>query len=292
MEKNMNNFKFELIPLDKLIINDTNIYLGKNKEQFIKLLGEPEAVHKNWDGDGFSCYYFDSELMFDCDNDSNIRFIGFQGGHDGELKPYIYGISAFDVNMDELYKILKDHNYGRIEEENEESYGFVEISVGIWKDGANDESDYWTTIGIGEKNCYLEFYNDMIEEKFENFEFNSNNQNIISNVNGLELAMDYYEFMKKHNGNGGEGDFGLNSYIQILNMDELEEYNEMYEIQKSFPNCVAIGTDLGGNHFMYDTNSKKYFSIDCCSMVYEDIMYEENSFEEFLLRWDKELSEE
>lgn len=158
MGKNIKDFKFELYPLEKLMINDMNIYLGKSKEQFIKILGTPESDFENWDGNGHTCYYFNSELSFDCDKNDNITFIQFAGGHEGELKPYIYGISAFDIKMKELYEILKEHNNGRIDEESEESYAFVETSVGIWKDGANDESDYWTTIGVGIKDCYVEFY--------------------------------------------------------------------------------------------------------------------------------------
>ena len=154
MENNVKNFKFELFPLDKLVINDTNIYLGKSKEQFIRLLGEPESVYKEGAGESYY-YYFNSELMFECDNNSNIRFIEFKGGYEGELKPIIYGVSAFEIKMDELYKILEKHNNGRIEVESEESCGFVETSVGIWKD---DETDYWATVGIGVKDYYLEFY--------------------------------------------------------------------------------------------------------------------------------------
>lgn len=158
MGDNAKTIKFELFPLDKLVINDTDIYLGKSKEQFIKLLGEPEAAHKHWDGNGASYYYFNSELMFDCDNNSNISFIEFNGGYEGELKPIIYGVSAFELKTDELYNTLEKHNNGRIDAESEESYGFVETSVGIWKDGANDETDHWTTVGIGEKDYYLEIY--------------------------------------------------------------------------------------------------------------------------------------
>ena len=73
--------------------------------------------------------------MFDRDNDSNIRFIEFNGGFEGKLKPIIYGVSAFEIKMNELYKILEKQDNGRIDVESEESYGFVEISVGIWKDG-------------------------------------------------------------------------------------------------------------------------------------------------------------
>lgn len=130
----------------------------------------------------------------------------------------------------------------------------------------------------------------MLINEFEKFKFNDNNQKMTKEVKGIQVPKDYYEFMMIHNGNGGTGEFGKNSYIQLLNMDELDEYNEMYEIQKWYPNCFAFGTDLGGNHFVYNIVSKKYCSVDSCS-DYEDRMYEEDLFEEFLLRWDKELEE-
>ena len=156
MESNNTKLKFELFPLDRLVINDTNIYLGQSKEQFTELLGKPEDVLK--DGEGSRYYYFDNELMFECDNNSNITYIEFNGGHNGKLKPIIYGVSAFETKMDDLYKILEKNNNGRIDIPHEESIGFIETSVGIWKDGGNDETDYWTTIGIGEKDYYLEIY--------------------------------------------------------------------------------------------------------------------------------------
>lgn len=51
----------------------------------------------------------------------------------------------------ELYEILKEQNNGEIDEESKDSYGFINISVGIWKDSANEDDDYWTTILIGKK---------------------------------------------------------------------------------------------------------------------------------------------
>ena len=44
---------------------------------------------------------------------------------------------------------------GEIDEESEDSYGFINISVGIWKDSANEDDDYWTTILIGKKDYYI-----------------------------------------------------------------------------------------------------------------------------------------
>ena len=73
-------------------------------------LGQPDIVDQ-------SLYYFDSELRFvlflrkvDCE------FIEFLGGYYGNIQPIIYGIQAFQVNADELYRILADHNTGDIME--------------------------------------------------------------------------------------------------------------------------------------------------------------------------------
>ena len=39
--------------------------------------------------------------------------------HYGSLKPYFYGVSAFDISRKELLEILKEHNNGKIDEESE-----------------------------------------------------------------------------------------------------------------------------------------------------------------------------
>lgn len=145
--------KIELFPLEKMIIDGKDIFIGAKKEDVIKLLGEPENKHENYGGNGWGYYYQEFACHFD--NNDELEAIEFLYGHDGKLKPYIYGVSAFDVSRKELFEILKKHNNGRIDEENEDSYGFIEISVGIWKDSANENNDYWTTILIGKENYYL-----------------------------------------------------------------------------------------------------------------------------------------
>ncbi len=144
----------ELIPLEKIIFDGKEIFLGAKKEDVIKLLGEPECILKQYGGKSWRYHY----LEFACDFDENneLEAIEFLAGHSGELKPYIYGVSAFDVSKDELIKILAKNNNGNIDEENEDSYTFIDISIGIWKDSANEDDEYWTTILIGKKGYYSE----------------------------------------------------------------------------------------------------------------------------------------
>lgn len=144
----------ELIPLEKMVIDGKEICLGKKKQHVMELLGNPEHICENYGGESWRHYYYESELAFDYDKNDNLQFIEFLGGHEGLMKPCIYGVSAFDTKAEELVTILSENNDGIIDDSEDNSYGFLGISVGIWKDVANDEEDYWTTIGIGIKDYY------------------------------------------------------------------------------------------------------------------------------------------
>ena len=145
--------KIELFPLEKMVYDNKDIFIGAPKEDVIEILGDPESIQENYGGNSKGYYY--EELCCDFDKDDKLEAIEFLYGHDGSLKPYIYGVSAFDVERKELLDILKEHNNGEIDEENEDSYTFNNISVGVWKDSDNDdENDYWTTILIGKKDYY------------------------------------------------------------------------------------------------------------------------------------------
>lgn len=146
--------KIELFPLEKIVFDGTEIYLGDNKEHIMELLGNPEVIHEQYGGGTWRHFYYDSELALDFDENGKLVFIEFLAGHDGLLKPFIYGISAFDTNMDELVAVLTEHNNDSIDDSESDSYGFLGISVGIWKSDDDDEDDYWTTIGIGIKKYY------------------------------------------------------------------------------------------------------------------------------------------
>ena len=128
-----------------------------------------------------------------------------------------------------------------------------------------------------------------MDELFTEFEFYESTDYNINEINGMPLPSDYLEFMHKHN--GGEGNVGKYAYIQLVQLEELIEYSNIYEMEKYFPHCFAFGTDLGGNLFCYDFKKKIYFSIDACSRSEEDIMFKSGSFEEFIRSWDKQFEE-
>ena len=161
----------ELKPLVGILINGAEIKLGASEKDVRAVLGEPHSKSKN------SLYFNKNELRFDFDNNRNVEFIEFLGGIDGELQPEIYGVSAFQTDADELYSLLKRQNNGGIDDsEAEYSYGFQEISVGIYREitpydvqqmiaeeysvrdeDINEEmrrATHWGSIGIGAANYY------------------------------------------------------------------------------------------------------------------------------------------
>ena len=143
-----------LIPLEKMIVDEKEIRLGEKKEAVLSMLGAPEHIQENYGGGSWRHYYFDTELALDFNRDDRLEFIEFLGGHYGKLKPYIYGISVFDTKDSEVVRILSEHNGGEIDDSEDDSFGFLETSIGIWKD--SEEEGYWTTIGIGVKGYYTD----------------------------------------------------------------------------------------------------------------------------------------
>lgn len=161
-----------LYPLDKAVIGDKTICLGMDKTSVFNVLGKGKSFNEK------RYYYFNNELAINFDDKNNVEFIEFLGGIDGELQPVIYDVSAFEENADDLVEILKEYNNGEIDNsENGYSYGFLEISVGIYReflpeevieDAKNDnkslddedvmddmrKASHWATIGIGVKNIY------------------------------------------------------------------------------------------------------------------------------------------
>ncbi len=125
-----------------------------------------------------------------------------------------------------------------------------------------------------------------MNELFKEFEFNKKTEYTINEINGNLLPKDYLNFMLEHN--GGEGNVGNNSYMQILKLEELIDYNNDYDIFKLFPTCFAFGTDLGGNHFCYNFENKEYFAIDSINISLEDAYCEASSLYDFIVKWDKQ----
>ena len=128
--------------------------------------------------------------------------------------------------------------------------------------------------------------NSNIEDMFGEFDFNEKPEELISEVNGISLPDDYLAFMSEHN--GGEGPIGENNYGRFFRLEELEEINDEYDVQNSWPGCVVIGS-IDDALWAYNTSKGIYCQIDSCNIdedTYYTISY---SFEEFLANMDGEL---
>jgi hypothetical protein len=165
----------EIYPLDKIVIDGVVIRLGMERSAVESAIGKGQLVGKR-------CYYFNSEMAIDYNNDK-IEFIEFLCGIDGVLKPVIYGISAFETHANDLLEVLKAQNNGVIDHnENAYAHQFSNISVGIYREVVPKEVDemieeaasfgnpmsdteiqyemrranHWATIGIGIAGYYID----------------------------------------------------------------------------------------------------------------------------------------
>ena len=163
----------EIFPLEKIVIDGSEIFLGTERSAVESVIGKGQTI-------GTRCYYFNNEMAIDYKN-NKAEFIEFLGGVDGILKPTVYGISAFDVNADELAEVLKANNNGNIcDNENGYSYQFANISVGVYREAVPEEVEemieeaksfgnpmsdediqyemkraiHWATIGVGVAGYY------------------------------------------------------------------------------------------------------------------------------------------
>lgn len=163
-------------PLEGIEWGNKVVSLGSPLSSVTAVLGEAETIYGN------HYYYCNSNLRVDLDSNGNVEFIEFLAGIDGDIRPQIYGVSAFDIDADELTKMLKEQNNGDIDDhENGYCYNFPEISVGVYRESipedvsqmieeAREEGDpmdeeeieyetrkavHWASIGIGVKGYYL-----------------------------------------------------------------------------------------------------------------------------------------
>ncbi|MGO5114665.1 hypothetical protein ACTQ33_06490 [Candidatus Avoscillospira sp. LCP25S3_F1] len=123
---------FTILPLKGIQWDNQYILLGNTREAVEAKLGQPEIV-------GNSYYYFKSELRLDFSGEDKLEFIEFLAGYNGDIQPLIYGVQAFQVGADELYHVLKEHNYGDIiDNENGYSFAFPNIGIGIFRESIPD----------------------------------------------------------------------------------------------------------------------------------------------------------
>ena len=129
--------------------------------------------------------------------------------------------------------------------------------------------------------------NAKMEEMFKDFDFNEKPEELVRSVGGLELPEDYLEFMSEHN--GGEGPLGENNYGRFYMMEELEEINEMYDVQTSWPGYVVIG-GIDDTFWAYNPTEKIYCQIDSTNIAEDTYYTVSGSLEEFLEKMDEELA--
>ena len=80
---------------------------------------------------------------------------------------------------------------------------------------------------------------------------------VIEKINEVVLPKDYVEFMKNHN--GGEGDVG-ETWLILYPLEELQEINDDYKIEKFLPDHIIIGSNGGGELYGID-NKGNYFNV-------------------------------
>ena len=144
--------RVEVFPLEKIIIDNKEIMLGMNINEVQKLIGISDRGFSNCDGESCRHYYFDSELGLDFDESGLLEFIEFLGGIDGNLRPYLYGVSAFETSADELLKIIMQQDDEVDDSEADYCYCFLNIGIGLWHQ--DNQNKHWDTIGIGVDKYY------------------------------------------------------------------------------------------------------------------------------------------
>ena len=93
---------------------------------------------------------------------------------------------------------------------------------------------------------------------WKGFEFNKPYDGVIPDIiNGVELPIEYIEFMRRHN--GCYGDTG-ESYLILFPIEELEESNDDYNVSEYLEGCFIIGNNGAGE--LYGINKEgKYFIV-------------------------------
>ncbi len=119
-----------------------------------------------------------------------------------------------------------------------------------------------------------------MKELFRNFDFNEAPTQMIQTVNGIDLPEDYLEFMSEHN--GGEGPIGEVGYGCFFRLEELEDCNTEYDVQKSWPGHIVIGSDMGGMLWAYCPEKEVYCQIDSCSISDDAFFDVSDSLQEFV----------
>lgn len=106
----------------------------------------------------------------------------------------------------------------------------------------------------------------------ENISVNLDNVEMLSSqfvanffsTNGFSVSDDFVEFYSKFN--GGCGEVGDDVYIEIWNLNEINELNEQYEVSENIDNVLIFGSDGGDEALGYDYKEGKYLIVPFIGM--------------------------
>jgi hypothetical protein len=120
------------------IANVGSIGFGQPKSFVKKIMGKPDRH-----SDDKRHFYNTYECRIDFDDSGLVEFIEFiYGPYPERIKLDLYGVDPFLINASELVELLSNTNAGEIDDlEAEHCYGFVNISVGIWRDMIEKEAE-------------------------------------------------------------------------------------------------------------------------------------------------------
>jgi hypothetical protein len=138
------------------------INLGQSKSAVENVLGKPDSH-----SDSNRWFYDVYECRIDFDESDIVDFIEFiYGPFPKRIRLSLYGIDPFRIGAKNLVEMLSEKNNGEIDDrEAEYCYGFVNISVGIWRDMT--EKDAEEMIAEKKENGDYEFDRTWLKEELE-----------------------------------------------------------------------------------------------------------------------------
>jgi hypothetical protein len=96
-----------------------------------------------------------------------------------------------------------------------------------------------------------------LEEELKNWQLNAGaSEDAIRDAVSLQgclLPADYLQFLREHN--GGEGFLG-NNYLILWQIEELNAFNQEYEVKQYAPGLVLFGSSGGGEGYAFDTRDE------------------------------------
>jgi hypothetical protein len=123
------------------------------------------------------------------------------------------------------------------------------------------------------------------EKYFVNYCWNAKNEDHLNNLKNnldFELPQDYIEIMAEHD--GGEGEIGENSFLQLFSPAELISVNEDYDLlMEQIRDLFLFGKDSADTGYAFHKTHKTFHSFGLMSdFETDDIEFCGNSFLEFL----------